>query len=154
MKNNHLRIKRITPILQWIHVANTYPSLILSHSIKCSELVFTIVLSPSEKSIKYYVEIHFKNNGIPTAYLVKPKIQKFKGKLPKHLYKVDSSGRRPLCVYDPKAKEWNGSMLISETFIPWVLTWLNAYEFWQLTGKWEYNESKHLKNADLVGGNG
>ena len=145
MKNNHLKLKKLTPALQWIHVKNTYSNLIQNHSLKCNELVFEILLSPSENSINYLVEVHFKNNGYPVAYLIRPKLNKVNGKFPKHLYNIDRSGKKPLCVFDPKAKEWNGSMLISETFIPWILTWLNAYEFWQITGKWEYNESKHAK---------
>lgn len=42
----------------------------------------------------------------------------------------------PLCLFDPKAGEWNHSMLISRTTIGWTVRWLAAYEFWEMTGRW------------------
>ena len=42
----------------------------------------------------------------------------------------------PLCLFDPKANEWNHSMLISKTTIYWTMRWLAAYEFWEATGRW------------------
>ena len=146
MKIKQPKAKKITAAQQWIHINRHYSKVITSYSLKCGELILRIELSPSENSIKYQIEIKFKNNGFPTAYMINPAIEKVDGKPPKHLYKQDKTGRRPLCVFDPKTDEWNGTMLIAETFIPWVLTWLNAYEFWQITGVWEYNESKHIKN--------
>ena len=145
MKTRYPKQKRLSPSLQWIYVKRYYSNVIQSYSLKCGELVFTIELRPSENSNKYLIEIRFHSDGFPIAYMINPKIEKYNGKLPKHLYSIDKTGRRPLCVYDPKTKEWNGKMLIAESFIPWILTWLNTYEFWLITGKWEYNESSHLK---------
>lgn len=42
----------------------------------------------------------------------------------------------PLCLFDPKAGEWNHSMLISKTTVVWTMRWLAAYEFWEATGQW------------------
>lgn len=42
----------------------------------------------------------------------------------------------PLCLFDPMAKQWNGSMLISRTTIGWAARWLASYEFWEATGRW------------------
>lgn len=42
----------------------------------------------------------------------------------------------PLCLFDPKAGEWNRSMLIANTTIPWAVRWLAAYEIWEATGRW------------------
>jgi hypothetical protein len=42
----------------------------------------------------------------------------------------------PLCLYDPKAAEWDRSMLISRTTVGWAVRWLAAYEFWEATGRW------------------
>jgi len=30
------------------------------------------------------------------------------------------------------------------SFVPWIVTWLSAYEYWQITGEWVYPESKDL----------
>lgn len=42
----------------------------------------------------------------------------------------------PLCLFDPKAGEWDASMLISRTTVGWTIRWLAAYEFWEMTGRW------------------
>lgn len=42
----------------------------------------------------------------------------------------------PLCLFDPKAREWDPSMLISRTTVGWTVRWLAAYEFWEMTGRW------------------
>ena len=60
----------------------------------------------------------------------------------------------PLCLFDPKAGEWNASMLISNTTVGWAARWLAAYEFWETTGRWigggrhdEEDEEKETHNA-------
>lgn len=42
----------------------------------------------------------------------------------------------PLCLFYPKAKEWDNSMLISKTTVVWAVRWLASYEFWEATGQW------------------
>lgn len=42
----------------------------------------------------------------------------------------------PLCLFDPMAREWDSSMLISRTTIVWTMRWLAAYELWEATGRW------------------
>lgn len=34
----------------------------------------------------------------------------------------------PLCLFDPEAGEWDRTMLIADTTIPWAARWLAAYE--------------------------
>ena len=42
----------------------------------------------------------------------------------------------PLCLFDPKAREWDSSMFISRTTVGWAVRWLAAYEIWEATGLW------------------
>lgn len=42
----------------------------------------------------------------------------------------------PLCLFDPKAREWDASMLVSRTTVGWTVRWLAACEFWEMTGRW------------------
>ena len=58
----------------------------------------------------------------------------------KNIYGVDEYGHPKLCVFHPS--EWNSSMYLAESFIPWIVTWLNTYEYWQLTGEWFFDEYK------------
>lgn len=42
----------------------------------------------------------------------------------------------PLCLFDPKAGEWDRTMLIASTTVPWTVRWLASYEIWEATGRW------------------
>lgn len=55
------------------------------------------------------------------------------GPLPHVYWRGDEPG---LCLFDPLQKEWNASMAISRTTIPWTIDWLYFYEIWSMTGKW------------------
>jgi hypothetical protein len=46
-----------------------------------------------------------------------------------HVYSEDR-----LCLYTPG--EWNGSMFIATTIIPWAAEWLFHYEVWKATDRW------------------
>lgn len=55
------------------------------------------------------------------------------GPLP-HVYRRgDDIG---LCLFDPDQHQWNASMAISRTIVPWTADWLYFYEIWSMTGKW------------------
>jgi hypothetical protein len=41
-----------------------------------------------------------------------------------------------LCLFDPRAHEWDTSMLLAKTIVPWALDWLACYEHWLMTGTW------------------
>lgn len=69
-------------------------------------------------------------------------IAKVDGKKPHHLYNRNEDGKERLCVFYPKGHEWNDSMFLADAYIPWVITWLSAYEIWQITGVWVYPEYK------------
>jgi hypothetical protein len=70
-----------------------------------------------------------------------------------HIYRNHVLLTRPrLCLHKPN--EWNSSMLISRTIIPWTNEWLVAYEGWRATGEWfagghntERNERRSLKSV-------
>ena len=59
---------------------------------------------------------------------------------PHHIYGKDERGHYQLCVHYHRDKNWNQQMFIAESFIPWVCTWLNTYEYWLITGEWHYDE--------------
>ena len=41
-----------------------------------------------------------------------------------------------LCVFDPQSDEWDASLAIADTIVPWVIDWLVSYEGWHATGEW------------------
>lgn len=134
--------KAISLIQQGLKLRKLYGNLIDSISISKSELVCIMNLQPSEHSDTYTVKIIYKISDIsPKVWLIAPELQKVEGKRPHHIYEVDEQGRCRLCVYDPKLKEWNQQMFIADSFVPWICTWLNTYEYWAITGEWHYDET-------------
>ncbi|MGQ0563585.1 MAG: hypothetical protein ACT4OK_00755 [Gemmobacter sp.] len=49
----------------------------------------------------------------------------------------------PLCLFDPMANEWNPSMSIAKTTVPWAARWLACYELWEATGRW-HGGGRHM----------
>ena len=149
----YLKNKAIPLIQQGIRLRNLYEGLIDSISISKSKLVCVMHLQPSEHSETYTVKIIYKLSDFsPKVWLIDPSLKTVSGKRPHHIYEVDEEGRCRLCVYDPKLKEWNQQMFIAESFVPWICTWLNTYEYWVITGVWHYDETLGSKvKAEKVG---
>lgn len=103
---------------------------------------FTVIMNitPSENSQTYKVKISYRYGYKPRAVLLSPDLQQKEGKYPHHIYEMDKNGHARLCVYCPFLDEWNEDMSIATSFIPWVSTWLNTYEYWLITGEWHYDE--------------
>jgi len=128
--------------MQLISLRQTYGGLIESSGITNSNLTCVIRLQPAPDCSFYKVKINYKvSDYSPKAWLLEPELQKVDGKLPHHIYGHDKDGHPQLCVYYPKYNEWNQQMLLSQSFVPWIITWLNTYEYWLVTGIWLYDES-------------
>lgn len=58
----------------------------------------------------------------------------------------------PLCLFDPRSGEWNRTMYIADTILPWAARWLACYELWETTGRW-YGGGRHAlrkENTDVA----
>lgn len=136
--------------LQACALKTTFKDLIEKYDIKSGTLSCVMRITLSENSDTYRVLIKYKISSrrgetFPQVWLIDPQIKTKNGKLPKHLYlsKTDSMGHVCLCLFYPGYKEWNRNMLIANTFVPWISAWLNTYEYWLITGEWQYAESPH-----------
>jgi hypothetical protein len=101
------------------------------------ELVYRLPLSPSEASRVYICELHVPpGKDSPRMIVVEPDLRVLAGgrKLP-HIYPFDGRGVY-LCLWKPKYKEWDWSMRLSETYIPWTLRWLWYFEDWLQSDDW------------------
>lgn len=137
-----MKSQSIPLVQQELKIRNLYGDLIESIHIVKSELICIMNLQPSEHSDMYKVKIAYKISDVsPKVWLLSPELQKVDGKAPHHVYGKDKNGHHQLCVYHPRRKEWNQQMFIAESFIPWVCTWLNTYEYWVITGEWHYDEA-------------
>lgn len=85
----------------------------------------------------YRIEIIHHDLSTPDVRILSPHLTRLpdneEGQLP-HVYPPASDPT--LCLFDPKTDEWDHSMLISSTIVPWTLDWLACYELWLMTGQW------------------
>ena len=143
-------VKPITIGEQMMSLRIMYSSLIDKIFAKRSELNCIMRLQPSETSIVYKVKIWFKIGDWPKVWLLEPKeLAQVDGKDPHHIYGFTKRGYVQLCVFYPGKNEWQDSMYLSKTFVPWIITWLSSYEYWQITGQWVYPEARSLKNTGV-----
>ena len=131
-------VKPITSVQQESELKRKYGKLIESTSTHSGRLECTMRLQPTDESKEYTIRIVYSISKAPKVWMVNPpELVTVDGKKPHHLFPDGS-----LCVFYPRGREWNNSMFLAESFVPWVITWLSAYEFWQLTGKWVYPEKR------------
>ena len=61
---------------------------------------------------------------------------KDEGPLPHVYFELPDISLSPLCLFDPREREWSHDDLIAETTVPWAADWLACYEGWLATGRW------------------
>lgn len=135
--------KTITPAVkvfsQFSQIKKTYDNI---EDSKLSGDSFYVVMNivPSANSDCYKVKIYYRYGHAPKAILLSPPLQQYNNKYPHHIYGHNPDGTAVLCVYHPDQDEWNSNVPIATSFIPWISTWLNTYEYWLITGEWHYDE--------------
>ena len=85
----------------------------------------------------FTLEIRYRVGSFPEVRVLDPALVRLpgntEGELP-HVYPPTDDPT--LCLFDPEAGQWNASMQIAETIVPWALDWLGCYELWLMTGRW------------------
>ena len=92
-------------------------------------------LKPYDLSNTYDIRIEYNVKYHPKVFVINPKplpLAKEEIELPH----VHNHQEQLLCLYHIKKYEWNESMMIAETIIPWTSEWLLHYEIWVATGIW------------------
>lgn len=83
----------------------------------------------------YQIRITYKLGKLPQSYVLDPSIGELAGgrKIP-HLYSQDE---QKLCLFYPRHGEWNETMWLSASIVPWVSTWLFYFEEWLVSDDWK-----------------
>lgn len=100
-----------------------------------NHLVWEGKLKSSPLGDEYLIKVSYKKGEKPNIFVLEPKELKLpegKSKL-EHVY---DSKRQKLCLYYPKAKEWNETKTLASTILPWAIEWLYHYELWLITSEW------------------
>lgn len=104
------------------------------------DVAFTWVgqLQPSSLSCLYTVKITYRLKNRPEVTVVEPELLSRNGDPVPHVF----SAKR-LCLFKYKYNEWNSTLPIAETILPWTSLWLFHYEIWLATGKWCGSKQEH-----------
>lgn len=78
--------------------------------------------------------------SIPHVFILEPKLRPRAGMafydIPHLLFNAEVPEDSALCLFDPEGREWNATMLIADTTVPWASEWLHHYECWHFDGIW------------------
>lgn len=103
--------------------------------LSADQLVWRYNCNPTPMSRDYSVRILLRVNDRPKVYIDQPDLVELAGgrRIP-HVYE-----QRPtrLCLYLPKAFEWQSDMRLDQTIVPWVTLWLFYFEEWLSSGEWK-----------------
>lgn len=85
----------------------------------------------------FTIEIRYRFGDFPDVRVLDPVLTRLPGNAEGQLPHVYPPADDPtLCLFDPGADQWNGSMPISQTIVPWAMDWIACYELWLMTGTW------------------
>lgn len=100
-----------------------------SPTLKHGRLSWTGGLQPCDLSRSYTVQIIYTRGLYPAVRVVAPMLKATENGFLPHTYDNGT-----LCLHD--AGQWNATMLIVDTIVPWTAEWLLHYEIWLATGEW------------------
>lgn len=120
---------KVIPIgIQSINIKKDYCDTVVKTD-RDQQLTWLQTITPSPMGGWYTVKGIYYSGKSPKVLITEPKPLALPGGkeyLP-HCY---DSKKQHLCLFYPDNREWNSSMLISQTIIPWTFEWLYHYEIW------------------------
>jgi len=97
-------------------------------------------VTPSPFSERYRIDLRYERGTPPEVWAKEPDLKLMaNGKDLPHVYNQDT---QRLCLYHPDYEEWEPTILLSRTVVPWAVLWFYYFEIWLVTGEWPGN-GKH-----------
>lgn len=141
--------KPITIPVQKFNIRKQFKKMIIKEY-KCIGLKMLLKVQPTEISKEYNVLLQYDSvQRKPQVYVSVEQLNiDDKDNIP-HKYGIKNINGEEyvnLCLYYPG--EWNSTMNISDTIIPWISEWLCHFEYWSITGTW-CGGGKHPTKKDI-----
>lgn len=130
--------KTLNPVEQALHVCSKFDDFKFD-IVGPAKVKLTGTLQPSSLHQIYSVEIVYTLGRSPRCRILSPAIDE---NAP-HTFDDNS-----LCTFYPDSVNWNKSMRLSETVVPWICDWIFQYEIWKVTKKW--NGLAHPKHPRRI----
>lgn len=112
-----------------------------------SVLVARGLIEPSPLMRVYAVRIEYRSETSPSVFVESPKLTRRPAApdvpIP-HTYKEHDIGHEHPCVFHPEI-DWSPTMSLSDTVVPWLMSWLVDYETWLTHGVWRGGGIEHGK---------
>src|SRR5262249_3953726 len=121
------RGRRLTVAKQAFALRGAFPT--VTADVTPTTLAWTGVVIPTPLSRDYRIRITYALGEYPRVIIIDPPLLSDSDGLLPHFYREGS-----LCLHE--AHEWDESMLIVDTIVPWAAEWLAHYELWRRTGRW------------------
>ena len=115
-----------------------------SHDLRHLRWEMNIVPTPNSSS--YRIRIDYTIGSSPKIYVIEPAMLK-KAEGEKLLPHVFDTEKQQLCLFYGRIGEWNPSMFLSRTIVPWASEWLLYYELWVITGEWLGGGIEHTQKT-------
>ncbi|WP_219414781.1 hypothetical protein [Pseudonocardia nigra] len=133
MATTHARVLNLG--LQLAAIRHAFPAAI-GH-VQRGKLICTVPLQPTAASRTYTVRLSHRHGKRPQVEVIGPQLELHPeaDRVP-HVYPGDH-----LCLY--YGREWNDSLLLAHTVLPWASEWLLYYELWIATGTWHGGGTTH-----------
>jgi len=127
-----IRLKKLTITQQAVGLRSLYP--LSTCKVNRNDLSWIGTLQPTPLSDTYTIKLNYKLEKRPHIYVIAPQLIRPNNKKLPHVYQQK---KQEICLYCPFGKpDWNPSMCIGRTIIPWASEWLFYYELWLATGEW------------------
>ena len=135
MANKHKYFK--TPVISLVKqktaLINNYKN--STCRIDNNELIWTGKIKPTSLSKEYTVLMCYKLRGIPKVWVYGDELENLESTDFPHKYDIDIENKMVrICLYTNS--EFDSSMYLANTIIPWTIEWLYYYEIWLVTGEW------------------
>lgn len=98
---------------------------------------FTIALKNGGNSYRCRLTM-FQCGRHPQMHVIAPNLNQLaKDKSLPHIYPKNSFQGVFLCLWYAKTNDYVQGMPLAETYIPWTIEWLQYFEEWLYSGKWD-----------------
>ena len=87
--------------------------------------------------VPFTLELRYRLLAMPEVRVLNPMLTRLpnnpEGELP-HVY--PPADDPTLCLFDPRESQWEPTMYLADTIVPWAFDWVACYELWLMTGRW------------------
>lgn len=148
-KEKFPKTKKVTIAIQKHNIKRKFKDLIVK-DISKMDINMLLKIQPHINSKEYIVWLKYESlNRKPKVYLETGQLNINEKQDIPHKYGIkEMNGKEyvELCLFHKN--EWDSTMNISDTIIPWTCEWLYFYEIWVITGKW-CGGGKHPTPRDI-----